>query len=161
LASSRRVPSNLQSQQLINASVAKAEIVDILSAAGLQSPDFSILSEEFLFEMQNMGRKNLTLDALQKLMNSKIKSRAKRNVVQCKAFSQRLEEAVARYHTNAISTVKMIQALIDLARDIKASAERGGEEGLSDDKLAFYDALAQNESAFEVMRNEPLRCDSA
>ncbi len=144
-------------EQLINASVANAEIVDILSAAGLQSPNFSILSEEFLLEMQNMGRKNLALDALQKLLNGEIKSRAKRNVVQSKAFSQRLEEAVARYHSNAISTVEMIQALIDLARDIKASAERGGEEGLSDDELAFYDALAQNESAVEVMGNEQLR----
>ncbi|MEM6384650.1 MAG: type I restriction endonuclease subunit R [Pseudomonadota bacterium] len=144
-------------EQLIDASVSNAEIVDILSAAGLQSPDISILSEEFLLEMQNMERKNLALDALQKLLNGEINSRAKRNVVQSKAFSERLEEAVARYHSNAISTVEMIQELIDLAKDIKAAADRGAEEGLSDDELAFYDALAQNESAVEVMGNEQLR----
>ncbi|MDI3335066.1 type I restriction endonuclease subunit R [Defluviimonas aestuarii] len=144
-------------EQLIDASVANAEIVDILAAAGLNSPDISILSGEFLLEMQNMERKNLALDALQKLLNGEIKSRAKRNVVQSKAFSERLEEAVARYHSNAISTVEMIQELIDLAKDIKAAADRGVEEGLSDDELAFYDALAQNESAVEVMGNEQLR----
>ena len=144
-------------EQLINASVANAEIVDILSAAGLQTPDISILSDEFLLEMQSMDRKNLALDALQKLLNGEIRSRAKRNIVQSKAFSERLEEAVARYHSNAISTVEMIQELINLAKDIKASADRGGEEGLSDDELAFYDALAQNESAVEVMGNEQLR----
>lgn len=144
-------------EQLIDASVSNAEIVDILSAAGLQSPDISILSDEFLLEMQHMDRKNLALDALQKLLNGEIKSRSKRNVVQSKAFSERLEEAVARYHSNAISTVEMIQELIDLAKDIKAAADRGAEEGLSDDELAFYDALAQNESAVEVLGNEQLR----
>lgn len=144
-------------EQLINASVANAEIVDILSAAGLKSPDISILSEEFLLEMQNLERRNLALDALQKLLNGEIKSRAKRNIVQSKAFSERLEEAVARYHSNAISTVEMIQELIDLAREIRASADRGAEEGLSDDELAFYDALAQNENAVDVMGNEQLR----
>lgn len=144
-------------EQLIDASVSNAEIVDILSAAGLQSPDISILSDEFLMEMQNMDRKNLALDALQKLLNGEIKSRAKRNVVQSKAFSERLEEAVARYHSNAISTVEMIQELINLAKEIKSAADRGAEEGLSDDELAFYDALAQNQSAVEVMGNEQLR----
>lgn len=144
-------------EQLINSSVAKAEIVDILGAAGLHSPDISVLSDEFLLEVQNMGHKNLALDVLRKLLNGEIKSRAKRNIVQSKAFSQRLEEAVARYHANTISTVEMIQELIDLAKDIKASADRSIEEGLSDDELAFYDALAQNKSAVEVMGNEQLR----
>ena len=144
-------------EQLINSSVAKAEIVDILGAAGLRSPNISVLSDEFLLEVQNMERKNLALDVLKKLLNGEIKSRAKRNIVQSKAFSQRLEEAVARYHANAISTVEMIQELIDLAKDIRASADRSSEEGISDDELAFYDALAQNESAVEVMGNEQLR----
>ena len=144
-------------EQLINSSVAKAEIVDVLGAAGLQSPDISVVSDEFLLEIQNMKRKNLALDALKKLLNGEIKSRAKRNIVQSKAFSKRLEEAVARYHANAISTVEMIQELIDLAKDIKASADRSSEEGLSDDELAFYDALAQNESAVDVMGNDQLR----
>ncbi len=144
-------------EQLINSSVAKAEIVDVLRAAGLRSPDISVLSDEFLLEVQNMRHKNLALDVLRKLLNGEIKSRAKRNIVQSKAFSQRLEEAVVRYHANTISTVEMIQELIDLAKDIKASADRSIEEGLSDDELAFYDALAQNKSAVEVMGNEQLR----
>jgi type I restriction enzyme R subunit len=144
-------------EQLLNDAVASAEIVDILHAAGIQAPDISILSDEFLLEVQNLERKNLALEALRKLLNGEIKSRSTRNVVESKAFSRRLEDAVARYHANAISTVEMIQALIDLAKDMKASVERGTAEGLSPEELAFYDALAQNDSAVEVLGNEKLR----
>ena len=144
-------------EQLVNKAVADAEIVDILQAAGIKTPDISILSDEFLLEIQSMERKNLALEALKKLLNGEIKSKAKRNVVESRAFSERLEEAVARYHSNTLSTVEMLQALIDLAQDIKASADRGEAEGLSDEELAFYDALAQNETAVEIMGNEQLR----
>lgn len=144
-------------EQLVNKAVADAEIVDILKAAGIKSPDISILSDDFLLEIQSMERKNLALEALKKLLNGEIKSKAKRNVVESRAFSQRLEEAVARYHANAISTVEMIQTLIDLAKDVKASAARGEAEGLSDEELAFYDALAQSDTAVEAMGNEQLR----
>jgi type I restriction enzyme R subunit len=144
-------------EQLVNKAVADAEIVDILKASGIKTPDISILSDEFLLEIQSMERKNLALEALKKLLNGEIKSKAKRNVVESRAFSERLEQAVARYHANAISTVEMIQALIDLAKDVKASAARGEAEGLSDEELAFYDALAQNETAVQVMGNEQLR----
>ena len=144
-------------EQLLNQAVASAEIVDILKAAGIQSPDLSILSDEFLAEIQQMEKKNLALEALTKLLNGEIKSRSTSNVVETKTFSRRLEEAVARYHANAISTVEMIQELIALAKDIKASAQRGEEHGLSPEELAFYDALAENESAVEVMGSEQLR----
>jgi type I restriction enzyme R subunit len=144
-------------EQLVNKAVADAEIVDVLHAAGIKTPDISILSDEFLLEIQSMERKNLALETLKKLLNGEIKSKAKRNIVESRAFSQRLEEAVARYHANAISTVEMIQALIDLAKDLKASAVRGDTEGLSDEELAFYDALAQNDTAVEAMGNEQLR----
>ena len=144
-------------EQLVNKAVADAEIVDILKASGITTPDISILSDEFLLEIQSMERKNLAMEALKKLLNGEIKSKAKRNVVESRAFSERLEQAVARYHANAISTVEMIQALIDLAKDLKASAARGEAAGLSDEELAFYDALAQNETAVEVMGNEQLR----
>lgn len=144
-------------EQLVNKAVADAEIVDILKAAGIKTPDISILSDEFLLEIQSIDRKNLALEALKKLLNGEIKSKAKRNVVESRAFSQRLEEAVARYHANAISTVEMIQTLIDLAKDVAASAQRGEAEGLSDEELAFYDALAQNETALEAMGNKQLR----
>lgn len=148
---------NFAVEQLLNQAVANAEIVDILKAAGIQTPDFSILSEEFLAEIQQMEKKNLALEALKKLLNGEISSRSKSNVVETKSFSRRLEDAVARYHANAISTVEMIQELIALARDIKASAGRGEEHGLSPEELAFYDALAENESAIEAMGSEKLR----
>ncbi|UWR15600.1 type I restriction endonuclease subunit R [Sulfitobacter sp. M368] len=144
-------------EQLVDKAVADAEIVDILHAAGIQTPDISILSDDFLLEIQSMERKNLALEALKKLLNGEIRSKARRNIVESRAFSERLEEAVARYHANAISTVEMIQTLIDLAKDVKASAARGEAEGMTDDELAFYDALAQNDSAVEAMGNEQLR----
>ncbi len=137
--------------------MANAEIVDILKAAGLQSPDISVLSDKFLLDVQKMEKKNLALEALKKLLNGEIKSRSKTNVVQSKAFSKRLEEAVARYHANAISTVEMIQELIALAKEMQASASRGEELGLSSEEIAFYDALAENETAVDVMGSEQLR----
>lgn len=144
-------------EQLLNDAVASAEIVDILKAAGIKSPDLSILSDDFLAEIQQMEKKNLALEALKKLLNGEIKSRSAANVVETKSFSRRLEEAVVRYHANAISTVEMIQELIALAKDIKASAARGEEHGLSAEEMAFYDALAENESAVEAMGSEQLR----
>lgn len=144
-------------EQLVNRAVASAEIVDILKAAGITSPDISILSEDFLLEIQQMEKKNLALEALKKLLNGEIKSRSRTNVVEAKAFSQRLEDAVIRYHANAISAVEMIQELIDLSHDMKAAAARGEEHGLSDEEVAFYDALAENQSAVEVMGSQQLR----
>lgn len=144
-------------EQLLNQAVANAEIVDILKAAGLQSPDISVLSDQFLMDVQKMEKKNLALEALKKLLSGEIKSRAKTNVVQSKTFSRRLEEAVARYHANAISTVEMIQELIALAKEMQAASARGDELGLSDEEVAFYDALAGNETAVDVMGSEKLR----
>ncbi|TPN41796.1 type I restriction endonuclease subunit R [Mesorhizobium sp. B1-1-6] len=144
-------------EQLLNQAVANAEIVDILKAAGIQSPDISILSDAFLADIQKLEKKNLALEALKKLLNGEIRSRSRSNVVEARSFSQRLEEAVSRYHANAISTVEMIQELIALAKDIKASAARGEEHGLSPEELAFYDALAENESAVEAMGSAQLR----
>lgn len=133
------------------------EIVDILAAAGLQSPDISILSDEFLAEVQGMEKKNLAIEALRKLLNGEIRSHGKANVVQTRAFSERLEEAIARYHNNAITTAEVLQELIELAQDIRAAQRRGEEQGLSADEIAFYDALAENESAVEVMGDDQLR----
>lgn len=144
-------------EQLLNKAVANAEIVDILQAAGLESPDISVLSDQFLADVQRMERKNLALEALKKLLNGEIKSRSKSNVVEAKAFSRRLEEAVARYHANAISTVEMIQEMIALAKDMQAAMARGEELGLSPEEMAFYDALAANDSAVEAMGSEQLR----
>ena len=144
-------------QQIVSRAVVSTEIVDILAAAGIKSPDISILSDEFLAEVQQMERKNLALEALRKLINDGIRSRSKANVVQTKAFSERLEDAVARYHANAITTVEVLEELIKLAKDIRSARQRGEEQGLSEDEIAFYDALAENESAIQMMGDDKLK----
>ena len=144
-------------QQILDRAVVSTEIVDILAAAGITTPDISILSDEFLAEVQQLEKKNLALEALRKLLNDEIRSRSKANVVETKRFSERLEAAIARYHTNAISTVEVLQELIDLAKEVRAARRRGQEEGLSQDEIAFYDALAENESAVELMGNDSLK----
>lgn len=143
--------------QLIDQAIANTEIIDILAAAGLSKPNLSVLSEEFLLEVQKMERKNLALEALRKLLNGEIKSRSRSNVVETRKFSERLTDAVARYHANALTTVEVIQELIKLAQDMRSAAQRGEAEGLSPEELAFYDALADNESAVDVMGDEKLR----
>jgi type I restriction enzyme R subunit len=144
-------------QQIVSRAVVSTEIVDILAAAGIKSPDISILSDEFLAEVQQMEKKNLALEALKKLLNDGIRSRAKANVVETRAFSQRLEDAVARYHANAITTAEVLLELIQLGRDIRAARQRGEEQGLSDEEIAFYDALAENESAVQMMGDDKLK----
>lgn len=144
-------------QQIVSRAVVSTEIVDILAAAGITTPDISILSDEFLAELQGMEKKNLALEALRKLINGEIRSRSRSNVVESRTFSDRLEQAVARYHTNAITTAQVLQELIAIAKDIRAARQRGEEQGLSDEEIAFYDALAENESAVQVMGDEKLR----
>ncbi len=144
-------------QQIVSRAVVSTEIVDILASAGIKSPDISILSDEFLAEVQQMEKKNLALEALRKLINDGIRSRSKANVVQTRAFSERLEDAVARYHANAITTAEVLQELIKLAKDIRDARQRGEESGLTDEEIAFYDALAENGSAVEVMGDAQLR----
>lgn len=144
-------------QQIVSRAVISTEIVDILAAVGIRTPDISILSDEFLEEVRRMEKKNLALEALRKLLNDDIQSRGKANVVQTKAFSKRLEDAVARYHANAITTVEVLQELIELAKDIRAARQRGEDAGLSDEEIAFYDALAENQSAVEMMGDDSLK----
>jgi type I restriction enzyme R subunit len=148
---------DLAIQQIVSRAVVSTEIVDILQAAGMQTPDISVLSDEFLAEVQGMERRNLAAEALRKLLNGEIRSHARSNVVQTRAFSARLEEAIARYHNNAITTAEVIQELIDLAKAIRAARVQGEEQGLSADEIAFYDALADNQSAVEVMGDAKLR----
>ena len=143
---------DLAVQQIVSRAVVSTEIVDILEAAGLETPDISILSDAFLDEIRGMEKKNLALEALRQLIDGELRSQNRGNVVETRAFSQRLEEAIARYHSNAITTAEVLQELIGLARDIRAAHRRGEEEGLGKEEIAFYDALAQNESAVEVSR---------
>jgi type I restriction enzyme R subunit len=144
-------------QQIVSRAVVSTEIVDIMKAAGLESPDISILSDEFLAEVRQTDKKNLAIEALKKLINGQVRSQSMRNVTQSKAFSERLEAAIARYHANAITTAQVLEELIQLAKDIRAARSRGEETGLSDEEIAFYDALAENESARQVMGEPTLR----
>ena len=148
---------DLAIRQIVNGAVASTEIVDILSAAGLSSPDISILSDEFLAEVGQMAKKNLALEALRKLLNDEIRSRSRSNVIETRKFSERLEAAIARYHTNAISTVEVLQELITLAKDLRDARNRGEETGLTPEEIAFYDALANNQSAVDVLGNDQLK----
>ncbi|MFF2048391.1 type I restriction endonuclease subunit R [Stenotrophomonas bentonitica] len=148
---------DLAIRQIVSRAVVSTEIVDILKAAGIKSPDISILSDEFLAEVQQMEKKNLALEALRKLINDGIRSRSKSNIVQTKAFSERLEDAIARYHANAITTAEVLQELIQIAKDIRAARARGEEQGLSADEIAFYDALAANDSAIQLIGDDNLK----
>jgi type I restriction enzyme R subunit len=148
---------DLAVQQIVSRAVVSTEIVDILKAAGITSPDISILSDAFLQEIQQLEKKNLALEALRKLLNDSIRSRSKTNVVQTRAFSERLEAAIARYHANAITTAEILQELIELAKEIRAARQRGEEQGLSEEEVAFYDALAQNQSAVDILGDAALK----
>ena len=144
-------------QQIVSRAVVSTEIVDILAAAGIQTPDISILSDEFLLELQQMEKKHLGLEALRKLLNDSIRSRTRTNVVEIRAFTERLQDAIARYHANAITTAEVLQELIKLAKDLRAARERGEATGMTLEEIAFYDALAENESAQQVMGDDTLR----
>jgi type I restriction enzyme, R subunit len=144
-------------QQIVSRAVVSTEIVDILRAAGVTTPDLSILSDEFLEEVRQLDKQHLAFEALRKLLNDSIRSRSSSNIVQSKAFSERLQAAIARYHANALTTAEILQELIALAKDIRAAQRRGEEQGLSLEELAFYDALAQNQSARDLMGDATLK----
>ncbi len=148
---------DLAVQQIISRAVISTEIIDILQAAGMESQDISILSDDFLTEIQGMEKKNLALEALKKLINGEIKSKLSSRVVKTKAFSERLTEAINRYHTNALTTAQVIEELIALAKEIRAEMEQRGKDGLTEDEVAFYEALSENESAVDVMGDKKLK----
>lgn len=144
-------------QQIVSRAIVSTEIIDIMRAAGLESPDISILSDEFLAEVRQMEKRNLAIEALKKLIAGEVRSQAQRNVSQSKAFTERLEAAIARYHANALTTAQVLEELIQIAKDIRAARARGEETGLTDEEIAFYDALAENESARQAMGEPALR----
>jgi len=138
-------------RQIINDAIVSSEVVDIFDAAGIVKPNISILSDEFLWEIQNMKRKNVALELLKKLLNDEIKARGKFNMVQGKKFSEMLAEIIKCYQAGLISSAQVIEELINMARTIKKEDERVKELGLSPAELAFYDALADNKSAEEAL----------
>jgi type I restriction enzyme R subunit len=131
--------------------------VDIFSAAGLEKPELSILSEEFLKEIEGMKYKNVAIELLKKLLNDEIKMRSKHNLAKSKSLMEMLDGAIKRYQNNLLTTVEIIEELIRIAREIKTADKRGQDMGLSEDELAFYDALETNDSAVKVLGNEQLR----
>lgn len=143
--------------QLVSKSVISEEVVDILASVGLNRPDFSILSDEFLEEIKDLPQKNLALELLRRLLDGKIKAIAKKNIVQAKKFSEMLEASVNQYTKRSLETAEIIKALVDMAKDMNNLHKRGEELGLSDDELAFYDAISVNESAKEFYENDVLK----
>jgi len=144
-------------RQIISRAVVSDEVIDIFSAAGLTRPDIGVLSDEFLEDVRHMRERNLAVELLERLLKGEIKSRFKTNVVQSAKFSELLQQSLTRYRNRAIETAQVIEELIDMAKKFHAAAQRGEELGLSHDELAFYDALAMNESAVRELGDETLK----
>lgn len=148
---------NLAVRQIVSRAVASDGVVDIFAAAGLAKPDISILSEQFLAEVKGMPQRNLAVELLRKLLSGEIRTRRRKNVVQARSFSQMLEQSLRRYQNRAIEAAQVIEELIGLARDMREAERRGEDLGLSEEELAFYDALETNDSAVKVLGDETLR----
>ena len=144
-------------RQIISRAVASEGVIDIFAAAGLEKPDISILSDEFLAEVRGMKRRNLAVELLQKLLKGELAARRRKNVVQARSFAEMLEETLRRYQSRAVEAAQVIEELIQLAREMREANARGDELGLSEDELAFYDALETNDSAVQVLGDETLR----
>ncbi len=143
-------------RQIIDKAVVSEGIVDVFDAAGIKKPDISILSDEFLAEIQGMERKNLALELLKKLLNDEIKMRMRKNFIQSRKLSEMLESAIKKYQNNLLTAAQVIEELVKLAKDIRESDKRGEALNLGEDELAFYDALANNENAREVLGDKQL-----
>jgi type I restriction enzyme R subunit len=142
---------DLAVRQIVSRAVASEGVVDIFAAAGLKKPDISILSDQFLTEVKGMPQRNLAVELLQKLLSGEIRVRRKKNVVQAKSFAEMLEETIRRYQNRAIEAAQVIEELIGLAKEMRAANARGENLGLTDEELAFYDALEVNDSAVKVL----------
>lgn len=144
-------------RQIVSKAVSSDEVIDIFAAAGLKKPDISILSDEFLSEVRGMPQRNLAVEMLRKLLAGEIRARGQKNVVQARSFAELLENAIKKYQNRAIETAQVIEELIKLAKDMREAARRGEALGLSEDEVAFYDALEVNDSAVAVLGDETLR----
>ena len=144
-------------RQILSRAVASGEVMDIFAAAGLERPDISILSEDFLAEVRGMPRRNLAVELLQRLLKGQVAVRRRKNIVQARSFAAMLEDTIGRYQRRAIEAAQVIEELIGLAREMREANARGEKLGLSDDELAFYDALETNDSAVRVLGDETLR----
>ncbi|GAB4425063.1 MAG: hypothetical protein OHK0032_19250 [Thermodesulfovibrionales bacterium] len=144
-------------KQIVSKAIASDEVIDIFASAGLKRPDISILSDEFLEEIRHMPQRNLALEVLKKLLNDEIRTRSKRNIVQSRSFAEMLEQTIRKYHNRTIDAAKVIAELIELAKEMRDAHKRGEELNLTDEELAFYDALETNDSAVKILGDETLR----
>ena len=143
--------------QIVSRAVASEAVLDIFATAGLEQPDLSILSEQFLAEVQGMPQRNLAVELLHKLLKSELAVQRRKNIVQARSFAEMLEQTLRRYQNRAIEAAQVLEELIQLARDLREANARGQQLGLSEDELAFYDALETNDSAVQVLGDESLR----
>jgi type I restriction enzyme R subunit len=144
-------------RQIISRAVTPEGVVDIFAAAGLAKPDISILSEEFLSEVRGMPQRNLAVELLQKLLKGELRMRRRKNLVQARSFAELLEQSLRRYQNRAIEAAQVIEELIGLAKQMREADRRGEALGLSEDELAFYDALETNDGAVKVLGDDTLR----
>ncbi|KAF5420040.1 MAG: type I restriction enzyme, R subunit, partial [Candidatus Methanocomedens sp.] len=144
-------------RQVIDKALVSDQVIDIFDAAGIKKPDISILSEDFLLEVQGMEHKNIALEVLKKLLNDEIKARIKKNLVEGRTLMEMLEDSIKRYHNKVITAAEVIEELIELSKEIKRIDKEPKEMGLSEYEYAFYTAIADNESARELMQKDTLR----
>ena len=144
-------------RQVIDKALVSEQVIDVFDAAGIKKPDISILSEEFLLEVQNMEHKNIALEVLKKLLNDEIKARIKKNLVQSRTLTKMLEDSIKKYHNKIITATEVIEKLIELSKEIKRMDKEPQEMGLSNYEYAFYTAIADNDGARELMQKEKLQ----
>ncbi len=144
-------------RQIVSKAVASEGVLDIFASAGLKNPDISILSDEFLADVQGLPQKNLALEMLRKLLNDEIKVRGRKNIVQARSFREMLESSIKKYQNRGIETAEVIEELIELAKKMQEAQRRGEKLGLNQSEEAFYDALANNTSAVNDLGDETLK----
>ncbi len=145
-------------KQIVDEALSSDQVIDIFDAAGIKKPEISILSEKFLLEIKGMKHQNLALELLKKILNDEIRTRSKTNLVKSKALLEMLETAIKKYNNGLLTTAEIIQFLVDeVAKKIKEHDEREAQLGLSKEELAFYDALAENDSAIQVLGDDKLK----
>jgi type I restriction enzyme R subunit len=160
----RKTPEQIDAaiRQLVSKAITtEGQVIDVFTAAGLPKPDISILSDQFLAEVRGLKHKNVAAELLEKLLKDELKVHSKRNLVQSQVFSEKLKKTLNAYHNRAISTMQVIEELIKLAKDLDAATKRGEDMGLTDDEIAFYDALAANDSAKQAMGDAKLKVIAA
>jgi type I restriction enzyme, R subunit len=143
-------------RQILSRSVASDEVIDIFSAAGMERPDISILSDEFLAEVRNMPQRNLALEVLRKLLGDEIKARTRTNLVQSRLFSEMLQQTIKKYQNRSIDAAQVIAELVEIAKEMRNARRKGEELGLTDDEKAFYEALEVNDSAVAILGDKAL-----